>query len=153
TARARAVAASFPGAEESTSYGRPAFKVRKRLFAWVSPDDAAKGALATYVDEAEKELLIDSNPELYFSTPHYAGIRSCSRASSALTARRCASGSRTRGSRGLRGSSPTPTWPARGRPPGRLSDRRAAPPTRSSTRRRARSRARSARAGVGCRAR
>jgi hypothetical protein len=70
---ARAVAASFPGAEESTSYGRPAFKVRKRLFAWVSPDDAAKGALATYVDEAEKELLIDSNPELYFSTPHYAG--------------------------------------------------------------------------------
>jgi hypothetical protein len=69
----RAVAASFPGAEESTSYGRPAFKVRKRLFAWVSPDRAAEGALATYVDEAEKELLIDSQPELYFATPHYAG--------------------------------------------------------------------------------
>ena len=70
---ARAIAASLPGAEESTSYGQPAFKVRRRLFAWVSPDGAADGALATYVDEAEKELLIDSQPELYFATPHYAG--------------------------------------------------------------------------------
>ena len=70
---ARAIAALFPGAEESTSYGQPAFKVRKRLFAWVSPDHAADGALATYVDEAEKELLVDSRPELYFATPHYDG--------------------------------------------------------------------------------
>jgi hypothetical protein len=60
---ARAIAGSFPGAEESTSYGQPAFKVRKRLFAWLSPDRAADGALATYVDEAEKEL-IDSRSEL-----------------------------------------------------------------------------------------
>lgn len=70
---ARAIAASFAGAEESTSYGQPAFKVRGRLFAWVSPDRAADGALATYVDEAEKELLIDSQPELYFATHHYDG--------------------------------------------------------------------------------
>ena len=69
---ARSTASSFP-AEESASYGQPAFKVRKRLFAWVSPDHAADGALATYVEEAEKELLIDSRPELFFATPHYAG--------------------------------------------------------------------------------
>jgi hypothetical protein len=37
---ARSIAGSFPGAEESTSYGQPAFKVRRRLFAWVSPDCA-----------------------------------------------------------------------------------------------------------------
>jgi hypothetical protein len=68
-----AIAASFPGAEESTSYGRPAFKVRRRLFAWVSPDRAADGALATYVGEGEKELVIDSRPGLFFATPHYDG--------------------------------------------------------------------------------
>jgi hypothetical protein len=70
---ARAIAGSFPGTEESTSYGQPAFKVRKRLFAWLTPDRAADGALATYVDEAEKELLLDSRSELFFTTPHYAG--------------------------------------------------------------------------------
>ena len=69
----RAIAASLPGTEESTSYGQPAFRVRKKLFAWMSPDDAARGALATYVDEDEKELLVESDPVVYFSTPHYAG--------------------------------------------------------------------------------
>jgi hypothetical protein len=69
----RAIAAPLPGTEESTSYGQPAFRVRKKLFAWVSPDDAAMGALATYVDEAEKELLVASDPAVYFATPHYAG--------------------------------------------------------------------------------
>jgi hypothetical protein len=59
---ARSTASSFP-AEESASYGQPAFKVRKRLFAWVSPDRAADGALATYVDEAGKEVLTDSQPD------------------------------------------------------------------------------------------
>ena len=69
----REIAGAFPDSEESTSYGQPAFKVRRKLFVWISPDRAAEGALATYVEDGEKELLIESDPGLYFSTPHYEG--------------------------------------------------------------------------------
>ena len=66
----REVASSFPGAEESTTYGQPAFKVRGKLFAWLSPDRAAEGALAVCVDPDEKELLLAAS-EACFQTPHY----------------------------------------------------------------------------------
>lgn len=69
----REIAGSFPGAEESTTYGQPAFKVGGKLFAWMSPDRAAAGALALRVDPDEKPLLIESSPDRYFQTPHYDG--------------------------------------------------------------------------------
>jgi hypothetical protein len=69
----RELAGSFPGAEESTTYGQPAFKVGGKLFAWISPDRAADGALALRVDPDEKPLLVESAPDRYFETPHYAG--------------------------------------------------------------------------------
>jgi hypothetical protein len=69
----RELAATLPAAEESTTYGQPAFKVGGKLFAWTSPDRAAEGALALRVDPDEKPLLIDGFPERYFSTPHYEG--------------------------------------------------------------------------------
>lgn len=68
----RRIAGALPGAEESTTYGQPAFKVGGRLFAWLSPDGAAKGALAVRVDPDEKELLLASDGA-YFQTPHYNG--------------------------------------------------------------------------------
>ncbi len=68
----RAIAAAFPGAEESTTYGQPAFKVGGKLFAWLSPDRAAEGALAVRVDLGEKELLLQAG-DAYFQTPHYDG--------------------------------------------------------------------------------
>lgn len=68
----REIAASFPGAEESTTYGKPAFKVDGRLFVWISPDRHAEDALAVRVDPGEKELLLASD-EAYFQTPHYDG--------------------------------------------------------------------------------
>ena len=69
----REIAGSFPGAEEGTTYGQPAFKVGGKLFAWMSPDRAAAGALALRVDPDEKPLLIESAPDRYFQTPHYDG--------------------------------------------------------------------------------
>ena len=69
----RAFASTLPGAEESTTYGKPAFKVRGKLFAWVSPDDAADGALAVRVDPDELALFVETSPDLYFQTPHYHG--------------------------------------------------------------------------------
>ena len=69
----REIAASLPGAEESTTYGKPAFKVKGKLFVWVSPDAAANDALAVRVDPGELPLLLESAPDRYFQTPHYHG--------------------------------------------------------------------------------
>jgi len=71
-ATVRDIAGAFPGAEESTTYGQPAFKVGGKLFAWLSPDRAAAGALAVRVDPDEKELLLGAD-DAYFHTPHYDG--------------------------------------------------------------------------------
>jgi len=66
----RAVALALPEAEEGTSYGEVAFKVRRKLFAWESPHE--QGKLVVKVDPDERALLVESNPAAYFVTPHYA---------------------------------------------------------------------------------
>ena len=68
----REIAGALPGAEESTTYGKPAFKVGGRLFAWISPDRHADDALAVRVDPGEKALILGSD-DAYFQTPHYDG--------------------------------------------------------------------------------
>jgi hypothetical protein len=46
--------------------------VHGKLFAWMSrPRDG--GTLAVRVDRDEKQLLLESRPDLYFTTPHYDG--------------------------------------------------------------------------------
>lgn len=65
----RELALGLPEAEESTSYGEVAFKVRKKTFAWESPHE--RGKLVVKVDPAERPLLVESNPAAYFVTPHY----------------------------------------------------------------------------------
>jgi hypothetical protein len=69
----REAAAGLPAVEESTTSGRPALRVGGRLFAWMSPNKEAVGALAVRVDPEEKPLLIASRPDRLFSTPHYEG--------------------------------------------------------------------------------
>ena len=69
----REIAGALPGAEESTTYGQPAFKVGGKLFAWISPDTHAKGALALRVDPEEKPLAIAADPDVFFETAHYEG--------------------------------------------------------------------------------
>jgi len=65
------LAREFPDTEESTVYRMPAFKVRGKSFAWMSPHE--EGALVTRADPDELPLLLASRPELYFTTPHYEG--------------------------------------------------------------------------------
>ena len=67
----RELARGFPGVEEGTSHGEPALRVGKKLFAWMSPHE--RGSLCVRVDPEEKELLLESKPKAYFTTPHYAG--------------------------------------------------------------------------------
>jgi hypothetical protein len=67
----REIALGFPEVVEETD-GRPAFRVRGKLFAWTARERDG-GGLAVRVDRDEKQLLLDSRPEVYFTSPHYNG--------------------------------------------------------------------------------
>jgi hypothetical protein len=65
----REIALALPEAEDASG-DRPAFRVRGKLFAWMSrPRDG--GTLAVRVDPDEKQLILQSSPDVYFETPHY----------------------------------------------------------------------------------
>jgi hypothetical protein len=67
----RAAALALPEVEEATAWGQPCFKVAGKTFVNMSPHEA--GALVVRVDHAEKPFLIESRPDVYFDTRHYAG--------------------------------------------------------------------------------
>lgn len=91
----REIALSFPVVEES-SEGRPAFRARGKLFAWEARERDG-GGLAVRVDRDEKQLILDSNPAVYFSSPHYDGTRESRSGSSRSIVTSSRSGSRTPG--------------------------------------------------------
>ena len=68
----RAIALALPGTEERASYGgRPSWRTKKRMFTWIRDDPEA---LVVWVEsEHEKHGLIESEPEKFFTTPHYDG--------------------------------------------------------------------------------
>jgi hypothetical protein len=67
----RAIVSRFPEVEES-SEGRLAWRVRGKLFCWQARDRDG-GGLAVRVERDEKELILDANPDVYFTSPHYRG--------------------------------------------------------------------------------
>ena len=64
----RELALELPESKETTSYGSPAFKVRKKMFARMREEG---DVLVVKVDRDERDALIESEPEVYFVTPHY----------------------------------------------------------------------------------
>lgn len=60
--------AELPEVEVSTSYGTPALKVRKKLFARMREDSEH---LVLFVDFMEREALVQSSPDVFSVTPHY----------------------------------------------------------------------------------
>ena len=60
--------AELPEVELGTSYGTPALKVRKRLFARLREDGET---LVLFVDFMEREALVQSSPDTFMVTPHY----------------------------------------------------------------------------------
>lgn len=65
-----ALARELPEFQETTSYGRPALKVRGKFFAALrtNPD-----AIVVRCDLEEKPLLLEARPDVLFETPHYRG--------------------------------------------------------------------------------
>jgi hypothetical protein len=64
----REIARDLPGAIESTSYGTPAFKVGKCLFARQHDE---QGLLVIKVDPAQRSMRMKVDPETFFITDHY----------------------------------------------------------------------------------
>jgi hypothetical protein len=84
------IAAGLDGVEEGTSYGNRAWKVGGKLFVWERPlrkkeveqlggfepqGGAPAGEIlgARVPDEGAKRALVESEPEIYFTTPHFDG--------------------------------------------------------------------------------
>jgi len=66
----REIALALPEVEESTSWGTPAFKVRRRMICRLREEG---DVLVVRIDIADKEYLIRSQPDLFFTLPHYDG--------------------------------------------------------------------------------
>ena len=66
----RRIALALPGAEETTSYGQPCFKVNGRPFVNTG---RVEGAIVPRAPDEERDLLIGARPDAYFVTPHYVG--------------------------------------------------------------------------------
>ena len=64
----RDIARTLEGAEESTSYGTPAFKVKGKLFARFHQGGEA---LVISVDFEQREEMMETSPEKFYITDHY----------------------------------------------------------------------------------
>jgi hypothetical protein len=67
----RRIALSLPATTEKPSYGTPGFRVKDTLFARIREEG---DVLVVWVaDEGEKRGLVASEPDKFFTTPHYDG--------------------------------------------------------------------------------
>lgn len=71
-AEIRRIALALPGAYEHPSHGgRPSWRTKKQMFAWIRDKPEA---LVVWVDSLdEKEALLEQEPRVFFTTPHYDG--------------------------------------------------------------------------------
>lgn len=66
----KAFSLALPDTELSTSYGRPAVKLRGKAFVYPGRE-AGSFAVASPLDE--KEMLMVTDPQTFWETPHYNG--------------------------------------------------------------------------------
>src|ERR1051326_9153767 len=64
----RQLALALPEVEEGTSYGTPAFKVRKKLFLRLREDG---DSLVVKIDFLKRDVLMNAEPETFYITDHY----------------------------------------------------------------------------------
>lgn len=64
----RELGQALPGVEESTSYGTPALKVRRKLMVRLKED---RETLVLRTDFIERDHLLEVNPRVFYLTDHY----------------------------------------------------------------------------------
>src|SRR4051812_24069811 len=67
----RALALALPAVEDGTSYGTPALKVRGKLLCRLKEDGTT--LVLPGVECDERDMLMQSRPEVFFITDHYRG--------------------------------------------------------------------------------
>jgi hypothetical protein len=65
----RKLALTWPEVEDGTSYGTPALKVRKKLLVRLKED--GDSLVMTGVPQDEREMLVESQPKIFYFTDHY----------------------------------------------------------------------------------
>jgi hypothetical protein len=71
-AAVRAAGAALADVEEVTSWGAPALKVRGKMFVCMATNKAAEpNTLVVRMDFAQRDALIDDDPETYYLKDHY----------------------------------------------------------------------------------
>ncbi len=65
----RDIALAWPQVEDGTSYGTPALKVRKKMLVRLKED--GDSLVMQGVPEGEREMLIESQPRVFYFTDHY----------------------------------------------------------------------------------
>lgn len=68
-AEVAAFALTLPGTDASTSYGQPAIKVRGKTIVSTGREPGSFHVMAPY---EEKAMLIETDPDTFWQTPHYA---------------------------------------------------------------------------------
>lgn len=66
-----AIGAELPEVVESTSYGTPALKVRKKMLCRMRSDPDA--LVVRVIDVEDRDALLRQDPDVFFTTPHYDG--------------------------------------------------------------------------------
>jgi hypothetical protein len=64
----RSLALALPGAQESTSYGTPAIKVRGKLFARLHQGG---DSVVVRIDLGERAMRLQADPKAFYVTDHY----------------------------------------------------------------------------------
>ena len=71
----RRIALSLPDTTERPSYGAPGFRVHDKLFLRIRKEKEG-GVMCCVADLGEKEMLLATEPEKFFTIPHYDGYAS-----------------------------------------------------------------------------
>ena len=72
-AKAEAFALSLPGTVRSTIYNMPMVMVAKNRRGFLVTGHEARTSFAVPLDEGYAEMLMETDPESFWQSPHYAG--------------------------------------------------------------------------------
>ena len=71
--KAEAFALSLPGTVRSTIYNMPMVMIAKNRRGFLVTGHEAKTSFAVPLDEGYAEMLMETDPESFWQSPHYAG--------------------------------------------------------------------------------
>lgn len=65
---------ALPGVEVTTTWGKPALKVGGRMFACIASHKSAEpDTLVVMMDFADRDALVEDDPDTYYLKEHYEG--------------------------------------------------------------------------------